>query len=222
MARTGLDAKAARIILISLGMMVTCVLCGCPGATKSTLLSKPLPIVTETSFVHAETGVSFSPVIDGFRRGPILQYDQEGRDISVGYDFTDGRDIIVATVYVYPAPKLVSIGSPANVVAEARWRLIEGHFQRVKHGVVRVHPDAVLKSEEPAYLNFNGKRLTGLLARYEYEDVLAGVRSPVTSEMYLFQWNEWFIKFRNTYTQGSTDRVQPSIHSFMDAIEPSN
>ena len=221
MARACLNQKAMRIILISMGVMTAGFLCGCPGANESTVLSKPIPIVTETSFVHAATEVVFAPAIDGFDRVGILQYDQEGRNVSASYVFTAGHDI-VATVYIYPAPKLVSIGSPANVVAGARWHLMQGEFQGVKHDIMRAHPNALLKSEELSYLEFNGERLPGLVARYEYEDLFAGAISPLTSDAYLFPWGKWLLKFRTTYTQSSSERVQPIIQSFMDAIEPSN
>ena len=221
MARAGLNQKAMRIIFMSMGVMIAGILCGCPGANQSTRLSRPITIVTETSFVHTETEVVFAPAIDGFDRVEILQYDQEGRDVSASYVFTAGHDI-VATVYIYPAPKLVSIGSPANVVAGARWHLMQGEFQGVKHDIMRAHPNAVLKSEEMAYLEFNGERLPGLVARYEYEELLLGAISPLTSDAYLFPWGKWLLKFRATYRQSSLNRVQPIIQSFMDAIEPSN
>ena len=56
------------------------------------------PAPTET-FTHESSGFHFPPSVGSFARETVKRYDQQGRDVSVGYNLGQSAAI---TVYVYP------------------------------------------------------------------------------------------------------------------------
>jgi hypothetical protein len=100
-------------------LAVSTILWGCPP-TSPPGLSQPERLEREGDYRHPPSGIRFPPATGSFRRDQILQYDPQGRNVSVAYNCTDGRHPIAATVYVYPSPTVTSFGSPPDVVAGRR------------------------------------------------------------------------------------------------------
>src|SRR5258708_28298148 len=121
-----------------------------------------------------------------FQRDLVLRYDADGLDVSAGYNLVSASQRIAATVYVYPAPSLVSIGSPPNVVAGARARLTEGELERRKLEIQQTHPGATLIRQRDTARTESGRSYPGKVAIFEYDDVFAGSRTRVLAHLYLF------------------------------------
>ncbi len=192
-----------------LGLFVVChlIVCACvargqPAATmQSHYLKQPEPITVEGRYVHPRSKITIPETVAGFWRGAIVRYDSGDLDISAGYDLRSAARHIVATVYVYPAPRLVSIGSPPEVVAGARAHLAAGEFDRRKREVQQVHPGAQLVEQRDTVRMEGGQSYSGKLAVFEYDEVFAGSKMPLRSCLYVFCYvdSKWAIEYRFTY-----------------------
>jgi len=191
-------------------------LCGCPATTRGPSNLRP------GEMAHAASGILFPEHVLGFARGQIRAYDSSGRDVSVGYDLVDPQNPVVITVYVYPAPKLTSIGSPADVVETVRRKLTDNHFQGVKAEIMRSHPQASLLSERQTAMQFQGQSLYGRSARFKSRERFAHRTQPVISHAEVFAFGKWLIKFRITHPTESEDEAKHSIDEFKTAFCEAN
>ncbi|MGH7036332.1 MAG: hypothetical protein ACREFL_21610 [Stellaceae bacterium] len=111
----------------------------------------------------------------------------------------DSHTPVVATVYVYPAPPLRSIGSRADVVDSAREHLCQTEFARREAEIVHAHPDAQLINEEDFALARERGPVKGKKARYELDELFSGTRLRVSSELYVFCYaDKWALEYRFT------------------------
>ncbi len=71
----------------------------------SRALREPIGWQPNGAFVHAASGFPMPVRVGPFERAEVVQYDEEGLDLSAGYNAVVGEKTplpIVATVYVYP------------------------------------------------------------------------------------------------------------------------
>jgi hypothetical protein len=141
--------------------------------------------------------------VAGFARETIKQYDREGRDVSVGYNWGQA---VAMTVYVYPIPQG---GSDST---------LEGHFQSCKREVLSRHQGAELLSENQVIASPGGKKRTGSRAAFSYTERFAQQQQPVHSELYLFVLRPWFIKYRVTHPAGQEAKAEPVIKAFIEEL----
>jgi len=205
--------KACKLILIAL---VSLPLLGCPMKPK--YLTQPEVIKAEGTYTHTSSGMTFPPRVGDFQRGTVLRYDTEGLDESVGYNLVVPFGAVASTVYVYPAPPLISIGSPPAVVATARAMLSQGEFEKRKKEILLSHPGARLIHEKSVSLPQGSVTYSGKMATLEFEDVLAGRRQALRSDLYLFCYvdGKWAIKYRFTYPRDLD--VAKEIEAFMQNL----
>jgi hypothetical protein len=145
----------------------------------------------------------FPLAVEGFRRGVVQRYDQEGLDLSAGYDLYDPSHKIAATVYVYPAPLLVSIGSSPEVVAIAHARLAKNEFEARKREILQSHPGSRLIEESDVSISNGAGAKAGKMATFEYNGLFASERQALKSHLYMFNFvgGKWALKYRITYPQ---------------------
>src|SRR5437016_6126494 len=128
---------------------LTCILalslCGCPSSRQP--LQSPVAFESER---HAASGINFPQRVAAFQRTRILRYDKAGDDIGANYDSTDRLLRLFGTVYVYPSPPITSIGSPPEVINQARSHLSQQEFERTKSEILKEHPDAKLIEQREA------------------------------------------------------------------------
>src|SRR5947207_722313 len=93
------------------------ILAGCPSPQY-----RPggVPAVAHDIAAHKESGIPFPDQIGQLHRDAVKRYDNAGRDVSAGYNPTNASRPLVATIYIYPSPPITSIGSPREVIEEAR------------------------------------------------------------------------------------------------------
>src|SRR5207237_3621361 len=142
-------------------------LCGCPTMHTHHLAQRER-LAARGRYVHPASKIVMPESVAGFQREAILRYDAEGLDVSAAYNFVTLSHRIAATVYVYPAPSLVSIGSPPDVVAGARAHLTESEFQRRKQEIQGAHPGATLIEQRDIVRSENGQSNPDKLAIFEY------------------------------------------------------
>lgn len=181
-------------------LLIAMALFGCP-TMRPRYLAQPEVIKAEGTYTHAASGMIFPSRVGNFWRSNVIRYDTEGLDLSAGYDLVTIAGSIAATVYVYPAPSLISIGSPPNVVAAARTRQAQNEFEARKREIMRFRPGVILVQEGETTLQQSNATYSGKMATFEYEEVFAGRRQLLRSHLYLFCFagGKWVIKYRFTH-----------------------
>ena len=116
---------------------VACMLLAGCKPPQPTYLAQPEVIQAQGAYVHGPSGMTFPTTVGDFQRASITRYDAAGQDMGAGYNLLAPGWAVAATVYVYPAPSLISIGSPSDVVASARATLCKTEFERRKGGADR-------------------------------------------------------------------------------------
>ncbi|MCL5076333.1 MAG: hypothetical protein M1136_11940 [Chloroflexi bacterium] len=202
---------------------------GCQGAQRPSqgpasvatqpASQEPSQINVEGPYTHPGLKMRFPERIGDFERGKVLRYDQSEEDVSVGYNLLSPRYPVVATVYVYPGVRVVSIGSLPKVVAQAKALIEEREFSAVKNEILKWYPGATSVTEDEALLDQPGRTLKGRKLTFKFERVVAGTRLPMLSETYLFTLDKWFIKYRFTYPEQSHDLATAQIREFMTSLQ---
>lgn len=175
-------------------------LAGCPSANTQYLV-KPESIDVSGPYSHGQSGMMFPVTVGEFIRGTITRFDAQGLNTSVGYNLYQIPKAAAATIYVYPSPSIVSIGSPENVVESGRSTLCQNEYEARKREIISAHPGAKLLNEDVLASPKNGVIGTGKTATFEYEEVFAGVRQPLHSRLDMFCYinGKWTVKYRFTY-----------------------
>lgn len=168
---------------------------------SSTPLARPERIEIAGAFRHSASGMIFPATVGEFHRAEIVRYDQDGMDIGVGYNLGTPTMAIVATIYIYPAPPLTSIGSPQNVIDDARSNLCNREFQSRKKEIADFHRGAQPIEETTVARPDMGPWIPGKLARYEFDEPIREVVQPVHSDLYVFCYagGKWSLEYRFTY-----------------------
>ena len=140
----------------------------------------------------------FPDAVGGWRRVSITRYDDTGRDMGIGYDFGPSEKTIHADVFVYPAPPLVSMGSPQNVIDDARAHLCANAYAQTKADVTNVHPGAMLLEETDIPPPQPGAGPAGKKAVFEFSGGFNGNVQPLRSELdfYCNVGGKWLVMYR--------------------------
>lgn len=179
----------------------------------------PHSYIVFDDFTHKYSGIHFPVRIGSFIRDKITHYDAKGKDIGVAYNITEPDFLAAATVYVYPAPPVISIGSPKNMVDNLKKKIFTQHLEEVKYIIIKEHPGAKLISQENIVINKNRKLYTVVFAHYQYSQIFARREQAVFSDLYLYQDNEWFIKHRVTYPVSQKEFVNSEILPLLERIQ---
>lgn len=189
--------RATALLLLPLSFLL--ILIGCPARPRP--LDQPQAIIADGAFIHDKSGMTFPIAVGEFQRGMLQRYDQDGLDMSVGYNLYDSRRRIITTVYVYPAPPLISIGSPPETVASARAFLAKNEFEARKREVMLPRPGARLIEDTEISIPIGGTVRVGRIATFEYAERFAGQQQPLRSHLCMFNFvgGKWALKYRITY-----------------------
>lgn len=206
---------ATRLSVLALAALA---LAGCqdPAATS---VARPAALDAQNHYVHVGSGMRFPAAVNDYQRGEIMRFDAAGLDVGVNYLRRREADAsVVATVYIYPAPALVTIGSPADVVATARDRLCRNEFGRRKRELVAFHPQARLLEECDARAPESLPPVPGRMAVYEFEEPFAGRSQLLRSELWVFCYvtPKWAIQYR--FTSPKSAEAESAIRDFMTTL----
>jgi hypothetical protein len=180
-------------------------------------LARPEMVQVVGPYTHAASGMVFPSAIGDVSRVSVFRYNDEETDVSAGYNLSTPTGRLVATVYIYPAPPLTSIGSPANVVSAARAKLCQDEFTSRKTEISQYNAGATLVAEQEISFRRGDGSFPGKKAVFEYEAPVGGQRQPVHSELYVFCYvgDRWAMEYRFTGPRG-IDTAE--ISRFMDAL----
>ena len=157
----------------------------------------------EGPYTQAASGMTFPLAVGDFKRDKVVRYKPDGTDESAGYNRVEPRHEIAGTVYVFPSPRLTSIGSPQNVIEDARARLCEVQFRSVQKEVTGAHPDAKLVREEEVSLVQNGVTFVGHRASYSLTNpVFFGRRQQASrsdATIFCYAGGKWTVEYRFDY-----------------------
>jgi hypothetical protein len=207
--------KLSKLVAVLLVIIVG--LAGCQSTSPNST-SQPNNNEVAGSYTHQPSGMMFPQTLADFQRADIKFYDKEGLDMSVGYNIYLPPRMVVATFYVFPAPRLVSIGSPPNVVDTAKEIAVKSQFESTKQAILEAHPGAKLIDEKDTSILQAGGYQSGKMATFEYEDLFAQKRQLVQSMLYLFCYagSNWSIEYRFSYPK-SFD-ASKDIEDFMRSL----
>jgi len=203
------------MLRIGLVTALAAALCGC--WTTREAVPEPAPKQAGQTG-HTGSGIRFPATLDRFARTRVRVYDAAGKDVGAGYDLADTQTPVAVTLYVYPAPKLTSVGSSEEVVETAKRTLLDAHFSEVKASILRRHQGAKLLSEGKTTLRFRGVRLDGRAAAFGMREHFAHRLQPLVSHVAVFAFGESLIKFRITHPARCSEQARPLIKAFRDAF----
>ena len=147
---------------------------------------------TERAYVHSFSETKFEANIANFYILGPKQYDDTGKDISVGYN---SKSMIALTHYIYP-----SIGQNAFQ-----------HFQEYKN--------SLLTSKRSAKLIVSTKVTTrnipGNMAKFEFFEDFFGMNQKVFSYLYIYESKGWFIMIRITSKAENAISVEKEISEYL-------
>jgi hypothetical protein len=184
--------------IIGLGVLTSIIaLTGAAVAQNLTTLH-PLGLYTQ-----APTGMTYPMSVDEFRRVEIIRYKEDGTDESAGYNYLRPMNEIAATVYVFPSPPVTSIGSPRNVIAEARSLVCQQQFKAIEREVTTAHPDAALTADGQFTLTQGQNAHDGFKVSYDLTNARFFGRQNVTSRsdayVFCFAGGKWTVEYRFDY-----------------------
>lgn len=190
---------------------------GC-STTQRGILAIPQELKKTDKFIHP-SGFTFPVSVSSFRRVALTQYDTVGENISAGYNSAYPREPLLITVYVYPAPNIVSIASPSNVVAAARSKITDTLIRGVKSDVYGAHPGAILITESPTSIAKAGTSHGGWKATFEFDGKAFNAPDRVRSHAYLFTFvaDRWIVKYRFSHLR--TAEVGKDIEDFLAGLD---
>jgi hypothetical protein len=150
---------------------------------------------TERAYVHSFSETKFEANIANFYILGPKQYDDTGKDISVGYR---SNSQIELTHYIYP-----SIGQNAFQ-----------HFQEYKN--------SLLTSKRSAKLIVSTKVTTrdipGNMAKFEFIEDFHGLNQKVFSYLYIYESKGWFTMIRASCKATNAVSVEKEISEYLSSM----
>ena len=180
-------------------------------------LSEPTTQTPGGDFTHPGAKITFPESIGDFERVEVTQYDTSGKDVSVGYNL-DSPDLITATVYVYPGRDVLNLGSDSDTVAAAKDLLDQQQFEGSKEAILATTPGLTLVSETESIVIANPSEQAGRRAIFEGQGLIDGALTALHTEVDLFGFGDWFIKYRFTYP-GESSTAPALILDFMNSLK---
>lgn len=182
-----------------------------PTALRALLPVQPAAVTREPvelhpagDFSHPTAGFPMPERVGPFQRVEVTQYDEEGRDVSAGYNAEAVGRLsmpIIATLYVYPND--------------------EGHdldrgFGRLVRGIRGQHDGSKLEFKKNVVLADG--RFVGRYAVFAFEEPWGAATedSHLRSYLVLYQWQGWWVKWRAT-TPAPVDRER--MRAIVDLTE---
>lgn len=134
--------------------------------------------------IHNDSGFTFPARIGSFARFQGHQYDERGRDISVGYN---GDIPSMVTVHVYPAG---NVDFDAAVTTQSA-------------SVLAAYPGARVTGRR--MVQVTPEEIPAVAVSFEFSAAFNGKEQPLHSELVLARCGDRFVKYRITYPETIAD-----------------
>lgn len=203
-----------RILIV---VMLALVLSGCPfggvnqvnTVQQSERLREPELFNRPGMLSHAATGFAFAEWYDNFERVNAYRYDRAGLSASFGYNDRTADGLIVATVYIYPAPRMTFVGASPRTVASLQQGWLSEEFAASKAQIEVAHPGLQERPSRPFVAPEGDSVIQGPSFSYVDSDLL--------SELHLLIYDrQWFVRCRFTYPEAYEVQARARI----DALAP--
>jgi len=159
---------------------------------------------------------AFPEAVAGFERQP-LERDDETLTIIANYTLVEPPTLV--TIFVYPAPKVVSVGSDAETRAAAELLLTEQEFRGSQDALVTSNPVASLLWEDTqSILPMLGVEQVGFAAGYGYRGSGPQGVVDVGTGLLLFRHGDWSVKYRITYDLADEQAAATKARELMGAV----
>jgi hypothetical protein len=163
--------------------------------------AEPIEVPEGEPYLHPSSGFRFPADVGTFTRVSAYRYDDDGRDVSVGY--SDRGLKVILTAYVYPN----------------RGQSLLRHFEQVKHDLRQINPAAEPASEGAWELEQNGRKFTGRRAKFEFRLKVGEKERDVVSEAYLLRLGDNFVKFRVTCPKEKYEAAEERVERFLQSLK---
>jgi len=165
---------------------------------------EPRVVPAHGDFIHPTAGVRFPEEAGGFVRTEVTQYDDEGRDLSATYRSRRSFAQFWATFYVYP------VGSETRDLRE--------RFEGARNAALE-RSGVTLTYERDIVLGDG--RLSGRHAAFLVRQTTPAGESLYHSHLFLFRWEDWWVKWRFTFSATEGGAPDREVVELVEALTPS-
>lgn len=194
--------------LVSAGLCAF-LLTACPATDPGFNAAKPANSGGPRLLSNAGDIPGIANAVGRFERGQVVAYRPGQPDFSVGYNLREPGQLAVSTVYFY-AP---------NSTEPAFQRSLAGQFEGASASLKQAHPGANLVAQSRGPVTQGGVAIDGLSATYRFEEVFAGQRRMLASEIHVFMIGDHFVKFRNSYPWEQREAVAPQVAELIRRLD---
>jgi hypothetical protein len=181
-------------------------------ASASGAHGQPGEVRIRGEYAQEASGMTFPTAVGDFQRVSIYRYAEDGSNESGGYNRGGANGLITATVYVYPSPPILSVGSPRDVIEDTRNILCEQELAAIRNDLARVHPSLQEVENGPASLTQGDQSHFGrhLSLRVTSPSGFGQEHPPLRTDTHLFCYvgGRWTVKFRITHREDSADAAE--------------
>jgi hypothetical protein len=143
----------------------------------------------QSALMHKSSETVFPENIGSFKRTVAQSYDDDGKNIGVGYQIRKPDCSVTVTFFIYP-----KLGSSLNQ-----------EFEAVNDAIKQYNPTSRLISRKN--IEASDFRPSGLFSSYEIPNGI--------TRTYFFENSEDFIKYRITYPASTREKSEEEIEFFM-------
>ncbi len=170
----------------------------CPTSMTGSSEPAPKELAIKGTYTHDPSGKKFPEAVGGFRRKKILQYDVEGRVVSIGYDLEEPTRLIAATAYLKPLP------APP--------------FEDELRAIEQAHARFTFEFDQTTILERGGHKLSCRLAGVSYDESFAHQYGPVSSYLLMCDTPPWRVKWRFTHLPTSDPEIGGVMKSLASSV----
>jgi hypothetical protein len=168
------------LILAIVALLVS----GCPfgrvsqinGIPESQALREPELFNHPGVLTHDPSGFAFSEWYANFQRVTAYRYDAAGLNVGIGYNDRRPTCLIVATFYIYPAPRMSFVGASPSVVTSLQENWLRDEFARSKAEVEAAHPSRREPAVQPTVIPVSDLLVHGPSLAFAEADQLSELR----------------------------------------------
>ncbi len=203
--------RIALLALLSLGALTSC------EATHA-----PYRDLEPEQLGHMDSGFLFPVELAAFKRGELTTLNEEGTDVGVTYTRFHPWDRLNASVFVYPALPLKTLGSTPEQIRVARSSLLKRAFKVVELDIVKASPGATIVFADDSVVTLFGQERDALMANFTFTQKVGPIDVLFFSTATLIALDQWLVLIRLTAPNDSFGRSLVEVTEFYQALLEAN
>jgi hypothetical protein len=184
----------------------------------SNVIAQPREISVTGPYVTKQTGLTFPEQAGAFHRVAVTIYSPDENDVSIGYNLMSNGNLVAATAYIYPARRVISIGSPRDVVEGARQTVDNMEMDSITKEILTAHRGARFVLRDKSSIRSGGELIPALHGRFAYEDFFAGRKQALLGDIWLCRLGKWYLKYRVTYPASNEPTAISNVKKLISAL----